>query len=152
MDENKEFRDIVIAFGDVLERQDIEPLALVSSALPESLLPFPKGVIRHAIAQLLLRELSPERRSILEEAYLYLDNFIPDQEYGLFYPLDVSIRAAREDSSLDGSHEVSEIISNKAELIQKVNAKIESMKYRVAEADEELKALRRISGLPDKKP
>jgi hypothetical protein len=152
MDENKEFRDIVIAFGGVLERQDIKPLALVSSALPESLLPFPKAVIRHAIAQLLLREMSPERRSILEEAYLYLDNFIPDQEYDLFYPLDVSVRATRGDSSLDSSNEVSENISKKNELMQRVNAKIESMKYRIAEAYEELKALRRISGLPDKKP
>lgn len=148
---SREYRDIVIAFGDVLEREDIEPLTLVPSALPESLLPFPKGVIRHAIAQLLLKETSQEKRNILEEAYLYLDNFIPDQEYNLFYPLDISIRAARGDSNLDDSHEISEIISRNAELMQKVNATIESMKHRTEAANEELKALRRICGLSDEK-
>src|SRR3970040_2903242 len=111
MGESREFRDIVLAFGDVLEREDVEELTLVPSALPESLLPFSKGVIRHAIAQLLLRETSPDRRSILEEAYLYLDNFISDQEYELFYPLDTSIRDARTDNS-DNTGSVEEDISH----------------------------------------
>lgn len=148
MDEDKEFRDIVIAFGDILEREDVEELTLVPSALPESLLPFPKGVIRHAIAQLLLRETSPDRRSILEEAYLYLDNFISDQEYELFYPLDTSIRDARTDNS-DDPGRVEEIISKNTQLVQMINEKVESMKLRNAQANEELRSLRRIIGLPD---
>ena len=150
MDENKEFRDIVIAFGDILEREDVEELTLVPSALPESLLPFPKGVIRHAIAQLLLRETSPDRRSILEEAYLYLDNFISDQEYKLFYPLDTSIRDARTDNS-DDPGRVEEIISKNTQLMQIINEKVESMKLRNAQANEELRSLRRIIGLPDER-
>lgn len=150
MDENKEFRDIVIAFGDILEREDVEELTLVPSALPESLLPFPKGVIRHAIAQLLLRETSPDRRSILEEAYLYLDNFISDQEYELFYPLDTSIRDARTDNS-DNPSSVEEIISKNTQLVQMINEKVESMKLRNAQANEELRSLRRIIGLPDER-
>jgi len=150
MDENKEFRDIVIAFGDILEREDVEELALVPSALPESQLPFPKGVIRHAIAQLLLRETSPDRRSILEEAYLYLDNFISDQEYELFYPLDTSIRDARTDNS-DDPGRVEEIISKNTQLVQMINEKVESMKLRNAQANEELRSLRRIIGLPDER-
>ena len=150
MDENKEFRDIVIAFGDILEREDVEELALVPSALPESQLPFPKGVIRHAIAQLLLRETSPDRRSILEEAYLYLDNFISDQEYELFYPLDTSIRDARTDNS-DDPGRVEEIISKNTQLVQMMNEKVESMKLRNAQANEELRSLRRIIGLPDER-
>jgi len=150
MDENKEFRDIVIAFGDILEREDVEELTLVPSALPESLLPFPKGVIRHAIAQLLLRETSPDRRSILEEAYLYLDNFISDQEYELFYPLDTSIRDARTDNS-DNPGSVEEIISKNTQLVQMINEKVESMKLRNAQANEELRSLRRIIGLPDER-
>ncbi len=150
MGENKEFRDIVIAFGDILEREDVEELTLVPSALPESLLPFPKGVIRHAIAQLLLRETSPDRRSILEEAYLYLDNFIPDQEYELFYPLDTSIRDARTDNS-DNPGSVEEIISKNTQLVQMINEKVESMKLRNAQANEELRSLRRIIGLPDER-
>ncbi len=150
MDENKEFRDIVIAFGDILEREDVEELTLVPSALPESLLPFPKGVIRHAIAQLLLRETSPDRRSILEEAYLYLDNFISDQEYELFYPLDTSIRDARTDNS-DDPGRVEEIISKNTQLVQMINEKVESMKLRNAQANEELRSLRRIIGLPDER-
>ncbi len=150
MGENKEFRDIVIAFGDILEREDVEELTLVPSALPESLLPFPKGVIRHAIAQLLLRETSPDRRSILEEAYLYLDNFISDQEYELFYPLDTSIRDARTDNS-DNPGSVEEIISKNTQLVQMINEKVESMKLRNAQANEELRSLRRIIGLPDER-
>jgi len=150
MDENKEFRDIVIAFGDILEREDVEELTLVPSALPESLLPFPKGVIRHAIAQLLLGETSPDRRSILEEAYLYLDNFISDQEYELFYPLDTSIRDARTDNS-DNPGSVEEIISKNTQLVQMINEKVESMKLRNAQANEELRSLRRIIGLPDER-
>ncbi len=150
MDENKEFCDIVIAFGDILEREDVEELTLVPSALPESLLPFPKGVIRHAIAQLLLRETSPDRRSILEEAYLYLDNFISDQEYELFYPLDTSIRDARTDNS-DDPGRVEEIISKNTQLVQMINEKVESMKLRNAQANEELRSLRRIIGLPDER-
>ena len=150
MDEDKEFRDIVIAFGDILEREDVEELTLVPSALPESLLPFPKGVIRHAIAQLLLRETSPDRRSILEEAYLYLDNFISDQEYELFYPLDTSIRDARTDNS-DNPGRVEEIISRNTQLVQMINEKVDSMKLRNAQANEELRSLRRIIGLPDER-
>ena len=150
MDENKEFRDIVIAFGDILEREDVEELTLVPSALPESLLPFPKGVIRHAIAQLLLRETSQDRRSILEEAYLYLDNFISDQEFELFYPLDTSIRDARTDNS-DDPGRVEEIISKNTQLVQMINEKVESMKLRNAQANEELRSLRRIIGLPDER-
>ncbi len=150
MGENKEFRDIVIAFGGILEREDVEELTLVPSALPESLLPFPKGVIRHAIAQLLLGETSPDRRSILEEAYLYLDNFISDQEYELFYPLDTSIRDARTDNS-DDPGSVEEIISKNTQLVQMINEKVESMKLRNAQANEELRSLRRIIGLPDEK-
>jgi len=150
MGEDKEFRDIVIAFGDILEREDVEELTLVPSALPESLLPFPKGVIRHAIAQLLLRETSPDRRSILEEAYLYLDNFISDQEYELFYPLDTSIRDARTDNS-DNPGRVEEIISRNTQLVQMINEKVESMKLRNAQANEELRSLRRIIGLPDER-
>jgi hypothetical protein len=150
MNENRELRDIVIAFGEVLEREDVEPLTLVPSALPESLLPFPKGIIRHAIALLLLREVSPDRRNILEEAYLYLDNFISDQEYELFYPLDTSIRDARSNKSYD-TDKVEEIILKNTELMQKINAKVESMKHRNKQANEELRALRRIIGLPDEK-
>ena len=150
MGESREFRDIVLAFGDVLEREDAEELTLVPSALPESLLPFPKGVIRHAIAQLLLRETSPDKRSILEEAYLYLDNFISDQEYELFYPLDASIRDARTDNPDDPSR-VEEIISKNIQLVQMINEKVESMKLRNAQANEELRSLRRIIGLPDER-
>ena len=150
MDEDKEFRDIVIAFGDILEREDVEELTLVPSALPESVLPFSKGVIRHAIAQLLLRETSPDRRSILEEAYLFLDNFISDQEYELFYPLDASIRDARTDNP-DDPGRVEEIISKNIQLVQMINEKVESMKLRNAQANEELRSLRRIIGLPDER-
>src|SRR3970040_1623169 len=137
MGESREFRDIVLAFGDVLEREDAEELTLVPSALPESLLPFPKGVIRHAIAQLLLRETSPDKRIILEEGLFYLDNFISDQEYKLFYPLDTSIRDARTDNS-DDPGRVEEIISKNTQLMQIINEKVESMNLRNAQANEEL--------------
>jgi len=86
----------------------------------------------------------------LEEAYLYLDNFISDQEYELFYPLDTSIRDARTDNS-DNPGSVEEIISKNTQLVQMINEKVESMKLRNAQANEELRSLRRIIGLPDER-
>ena len=64
---DKTVRDIVKAFAEVLDRDDLEPLDLVPSALPESLLRYPKGLIRRSIALLLLEETDMDRRQILEE-------------------------------------------------------------------------------------
>ena len=88
-------RDIVSAYADLIhsidENKEPKPLQIIPSALPESLLPFPSTTIRHALAIYLLHQNYTEQREIIEDAYIYLDNFIPDDEYNLFYMMQSSI-------------------------------------------------------------
>ncbi len=48
---------------------------------PESVLPFPKNLIAAAIYQELLDNLTYDRRTDLEIAYVQIESFIPDGEY-----------------------------------------------------------------------
>lgn len=139
-------RDVVLAFAELLQREDYEPLGSVPSALPQSLLPFPKNVIRHAIALLLLSEKDRDRRKVLEEAYLYLDRFISDDEYELFYSFDKSFR---EGSTPDDLVKKAQFIPQSDGISQKVNATISIMGERREQALEEIRALRRIMGFSD---
>jgi hypothetical protein len=139
-------RDIVLAFAELLQREDYEPSGSVPSALPQSLLPFPKDVIRHAIALLLLSEKDRDRRKVLEEAYLYLDRFISDDEYELFYSFDKSFR---ESSTPDDLVKKAQLIPQSVGMSQRVNATIKVMIERKEQAMEEIRALRRIMGLSD---
>ncbi len=139
-------RDVVLAFAELLQREDYEPSGSAPSALPQSLLPFPKNVIRHAIALLLLSEKRKDRRKVLEEAYLYLDRFIPDDEFELFYSLG---RSLREGSTYDGTVKESQSIPPGDGISQKVEETIKAMRDREDRAMEEVRALRRIMGLTD---
>lgn len=139
-------RDIVLAFAELLQREDYEPSGLVPSALPQSLLPFSKDVIRHAIALLLLSEKDRDRRKILEEAYLYLDRFISDEEYELFYSFDKSFRDRSRPDDL--VKEVRFQLQTDG-MSERVNATIQVMQERKEHAMEEIRALRRIMGLSD---
>ncbi|MGH7889369.1 MAG: hypothetical protein ACRENF_02315 [Thermodesulfobacteriota bacterium] len=139
-------RDVVLAFAELLQREDYEPSGSAPYALPQSLLPFPKNVIRHAIALLLLSEKRIDRRKVLEEAYIYLDRFIPDDEFELFYSFGRSL----------GEGAVSDITAKESQstppgygISQKVEKTIRSMRDRGDQAMEEVRALRRIMGLAD---
>lgn len=142
----KTVRDIVKAFAEVLDRDDLEPLDLVPSALPESLLRYPKSLIRRSIALLLLEEIDMDRRQILEESYLFLDNFIADQDYKLFYSYDKSTDDIPQSKNLERKPLN---LPSKAEVMKKAERTNQCIKERWEQALEEIKVLRRIMGLSD---
>jgi len=141
-------RVIVSAYADLLasinENEELEPLKLIPFTLPESLLPFPSKTIRHALAIYLLHQNYTEQRKIIEDAYIYLDNFIPDEEYNLFRSLQASM-------SIKGRPK--EIVNNRAiqmlDIMNRLRIRTQSIKIRKEESIEELNSLRRIMNLPD---
>ncbi|HWP91091.1 MAG TPA: hypothetical protein VNN20_02695 [Thermodesulfobacteriota bacterium] len=143
---DKTARDIVKAFAEVLDRDDLEPLDSVPSALPESLLRYPKNLIRRSIALLLLEETDMDRRQILEESYLFLDNFISDQDYKLFYFYDKSTDDIAQSQNLERKPLN---LPSKAEVMKKAQRTNQRLRERWEQALEEIKVFRRIMGLPD---
>jgi hypothetical protein len=143
---DKTARDIVKAFAEVLDRDDLEPLDSVPSALPESLLRYPKNLIRRSIALLLLEETDMDRRQILEESYLFLDNFISDQDYKLFYFYDKSTDDIAQPQNLERKPLN---LPSKAEVMKKAQRTNQRIRERWEQALEEIKVFRRIMGLPD---
>jgi len=142
-------KKIVSEYGDLLaminEQHDPEPLKILPNALPESLLPFPQTTIRHALSIYLLHQDYIEERDIIEDAYTFLDNFIPDDEYKLFTSLQVSMEAK---GRLDCSEWIGNSdISNTMILLR---MRTRRMKKRRKHSAQELKSLRRITGIPDK--
>ncbi len=143
---DKTARDIVKAFAEVLDRDDLEPLDSVPSALPESLLRYPKNLIRRSIALLLLEETDMDRRQILEESYLFLDNFIADQDYKLFYFYDKSTDDIPQSQSLERKPLS---LPSKAEVMKEAQRTNQRIRERWEQALEEIKVFRRIMGLSD---
>lgn len=141
-------KSIVSAYGDLLaqinEHERPESLKLLPEALPESLLPFPQGTIRHALAIYLLHQDYIEERDIIEDAYSFLDNFIPDEEYELFLSLQASME--EKDRAEPWPGRWNRDISYTMSLLR---IRTRKMKKRRKHAAQELKALRRIIGLPD---
>jgi hypothetical protein len=141
-------REIVSAYADLLaninEKQEPEPLKLIPLGLPESLLPFPPQTIRHALAIYLLHHNYAKQRDIIEDAYLYLDNFIPDEEYNLYYSLQTSMDT-RDKSSNNSDNKVVHIL----DIMKRLRMRTEGIRTRKDESLEELNALRRIMDLPD---
>ncbi len=141
-------RDIVSAYADLLasinENKESEPLKLIPSALPESLLPFPSKTIRHALAIYLLHQNYKQKRAIIEDAYIYLDNFIPDEEYNLFYSLQFSMspKGRLEDGT-------SKRIVQMLDVMNKLRIRTQNIRIRKEDSVEELNALRRIMNLPE---
>jgi len=141
-------RNIVSAYADLLasinENKELEPLRLIPFALPKSLLPFPLKTIRHALAIYLLHQNYTEQRKIIEDAYTYLDNFIPDEEYNLFRSLQASM-------SIEGR--LKERVNNGAiqmlDIMNRLRIRTQSIRIRKEESIEELNSLRRIMDLPD---
>jgi len=141
-------RKIVSGYADLLasinENEQPEPLKLIPLALPESLLPFPSKTIRHALAIYLLHQNLQDKRNAIEDAYIYLDNFIPDEEYNLFHSLQASM-------SIKGRLE--ERSNNKhiktLEIMNRLRIRTQNIRIKKEESIEELNALRRIMNLPD---
>lgn len=139
-------KTIVSAYGDLLalvnEQDKPEALKILPGALPESVLPYPQTTIRHALGIYLLHQDYVEERDIIEDAYTFLDNFIPDEEYEKFRSLQMSmetkVRPGR-DESRDMSY-----------TMMLLKMRTEKMKKRRKQASRELRSLRRIIGLPDK--
>ena len=141
-------RQIVSAYADLIssinENKTAEPLKIIPSALPESLLPFPSTTIRHALALYLLHQNYTEQRAIIEDAYIYLDNFIPDDEYNLFYMLQSSMNTKThlEDRS---NNKIIEML----DIMNRLRIRTQNIIIRKEESIDELNALRRIMNLPD---
>lgn len=142
-------KKIVSAYGDLLaqinEQDKPEALRLLPGALPESRLPFPPETIRHALAIYLLHQEYIDERDIIEDAYAFLDNFIPDEEYGLFRGLQTSMEE-REGSEFRPAGNG----RDPSYTIVLLRLRTKKMKKRRKQAAKELKSLRRIIGLPDK--
>lgn len=68
---------VVAEFGRLMESRPSAPLCLYS----EDDLPFPKKEIREAIELLMLGDLDITRRNHLEVGNIFLNDFIPDEEY-----------------------------------------------------------------------
>jgi len=141
-------RDIVSDYADLLasinENAQLEPLKLIPLALPESLLPFPSKTIRHALAIYLLHQNFKEQRNVIEDAYIYLDNFIPDEEYNLFHSLQASMstKGRLEERANDRNIKMLETMNG-------LRLRTQNIRTRKEESIEELNALRRIMNLPD---
>jgi len=141
-------REIVSGYADLLasinENEEPEPLKLMPFALPKSLLPFPSKTIRHALAIYLLHQNFKEQRNVIEDAYIYLDNFIPDEEYNLFLSLQasMSIKGRLEERANTGSIKTLDIMN-------RLRIRTQSIRIRKEESIEELNSLRRIMDLPD---
>lgn len=140
-------RDIVSAYAELLasinENKESEPLKLIPLALPESLLPFPLKTIRHALAIYLLHHNYSQQRDIIEDAYLYLDNFIPDEEYNLFHSLQSSM------STKGRLEESDNKVVHMLDTMKRLRIRTQNIRIRKEESLEELNALRRIMNLPD---
>lgn len=142
-------KTIVSAYADQLalinEKDMPEALKLLPAALPESLLPFPPTIIRHALTLFLLHQDYIGKRDIIEDAYTYLDNFIPEEEYNLYRSLQSSM--AKKGRLLSGDEEETRNISNTMRML-KIRTKL--IKKRRKNSMQELRSLRRIIGLPDR--
>lgn len=119
-------------------------MKLIPLALPESLLPFPSKTIRHALAIYLLHQNFKEQRNVIEDAYIYLDNFIPDEEYNFFHSLQasMSIKGRLEERANDRSIKMLETMNG-------LRLRTQNIRTRKEKSIEELNALRRIMNLPD---
>lgn len=142
-------KKIVSEYGDLLslinEQANPEPLKILPGALPESLLPFPQTTIRHALSIFLLHQDYIEERDIIEDAYAFLDNFIPDEEYSLFRSLQGKMSAK---GRLDQGGPIDDTDLSYAMILLRMRTR--RMKKRRKHAAQELRSLRRIIGLPDK--
>lgn len=141
-------REIVSGYADLLasinENEEPEPLKLMPFALPESLLPFPSKIIRHALAIYLLHQNFKEQRNVIEDAYICLDNFIPDEEYNLFHSLQASMSIKGRLEKRANNRNIKML-----DIMNRLRIRTQNIRIRKEESIEELNSLRRIMDLPD---
>lgn len=82
---------------------------------------------------------------MIEDAYTYLDNFIPEEEYNLYRSLQASM-ANKERLSGSGEDEVRRL----SDTMRMLKIRTKLMKRRRKHSIRELRSLRRIIGLPDR--
>ena len=82
---------IVQTYGELLAK-----LKHVNTALPTSLLPYDKDVIKQAIQTLLweLDEMDKTTRNALVQAYVYLEQFLPDNKVEILARGQAAIQSA----------------------------------------------------------
>ena len=138
-------QEIIQAYGKFLLTKPERLLFTVPSALPESILPFPKHVIRKALAQVLLAwDLDPDIRDKLESGYLLLDDFIGDSDYSVLLDYEKEVLAnvdAKDDENLKKTIQENPEILQRAKKVQK-NKKISRN-----EKNADINALRRMVGI-----
>ena len=143
MDDQK-LQEIIQAYGRVLLTKPERLMFTVPSALPESILPFPKETIRKAIAQVLLSwELDADIRNKLESGYMLLDDFIADSDFSALHEYEKEVLAivdARDDETLKKTIQDNPDILQMAKKVQK-NKKISRN-----EKSADINALRRMTG------
>ncbi len=141
-------KNVVLAYADLLEivneQGEPKPLTILPLALPESALPFPLLTIRHALAIFLLHEEYIEQRDIIEDAYSYLDNFIPDEEYKMFNSLQESISKKEHREYSDGTN-----TPHIPDTMKRLQIRTRTIQERTTKSTQELNSLRRIMGISD---
>ncbi len=145
MNENKEPfnpKYILSRFGDYLieleeKKEGGEPSSL-HDLYPETSLPFPVNTVRRAIAVFLLdNNYIGEKRVVIEKVYIELSKYIPEEEYNLIASLERDGRVS--DGTIGGGWQL-------AEKVKEIGRRVDE---RRGFALEELRSLRRISGIED---
>ena len=143
--DNQTLQEIIQAYGKVLLTKPERLLFTVPSALPESILPFPKQVIRKALAQVLLVwELDADIRDKLESGYLLLDDFIGDSDYSVLLEYEKQVLAivdAKDDENLKKT------IQENPEILQMAKKVQKNKKVNRNEKNADINALRRMVGI-----
>ena len=143
--DNQTLQEIIQAYGKVLLTKPERLLFTVPSALPESILPFPKQVIRKALAQVLLVwELDTDIRDKLESGYLLLDDFIGDSDYSVLLEYEKQVLAivdAKDDENLKKT------IQENPEILQMAKKVQKNKKVNRNEKNADINALRRMVGI-----
>lgn len=143
--DNQTLQEIIQAYGKVLLTKPERLLFTVPSALPESILPFPKQVIRKALAQVLLVwELDSDIRDKLESGYLLLDDFIGDSDYSVLLEYEKQVLAivdAKDDENLKKT------IQENPEILQMAKKVQKNKKINRNDKSADINALRRMVGI-----
>jgi hypothetical protein len=111
-------REIIAVYGQTLE-------ICCNPVEREADLPFPKGLIRQAIYEELLENPATDLRAHLEVAYIRLESFIPNDEYGILQEFksagalaEKKARAGNPESIVASARILKQVKGDKAMMIQ----------------------------------
>jgi hypothetical protein len=109
----EELWEIAMAYGESLETSP-QLSSLIGSISRESMLPYSKQTIKHALATLLLIEQDNSAISLLGGAYTYLDVFVSDEVYQ-FVSSKLAIKSTGIEPSKDEMDNLRESLINLSE-------------------------------------